>query len=214
MDKINTTTTKRAIIAATFASLLYIGQSSAAVISVFTDQALWESAVGNFTIETFDDSLLNREISVTSTAGDHSVSSGVFNGLVFEDDTVALDTNWSFTGPILAFGGNWDLSPGSPGTGLEIALHSPDDFFLVAGRPDIANTYTGGFWGILSDTPFNAIQILSGDSGIENYTLDNLVYSKIQVPEPNSLLLLALGLIGLLSFGGPFIKNKERKLRI
>jgi len=212
MDKINTTKHATVFTVSTlfFATLFYTGQVSAVVISVFTDRASWESAVGNFSIETFDDSVLNDGLNVYSASGGN-VSGGVFNDAVFEGGFVE-DTAWSFAGPIRAFGGNWDLGPGSAGTGLEFVLHGASDSFGVIGRPDINNAYTGGFWGMVADTSFDTIQVISAGLGSENYSLDNLVYSKTQIPEPNSLLLFTLGLIGLFGLGRSMNKEKKRNM--
>jgi len=193
MEKISAIKYTAILVISTFATMFYAGQASAVVISIFTDRALWESSVGIFATETFADSVLNDGLTVSSQSGGR-VSSGLFNDMVFENGTVA-DTFLRFSNPVLAFGGNWDLSPNSPGTGLEFTLSGPAGFLGVSGRPDIANTYTGGFWGILSDTPFNTIQIFSADLGSESYSLDNLVYSRTQISEPSSRLLFVLGLI-------------------
>jgi len=210
MEKTSTTKHSAILVISIFITLLYTGQVSAVVISVFTDRTLWESAVGSFTTETFDDSLLNSGLNVYSQSGG-GVRGGLFNDVVFEGGFVG-DTIWSFSSPILAFGGNWDLGPNSAGTALEFGLHGPSDTFGVPGRPDIINTYTGEFWGILADTPFDTVQIFSAGLGSEHYSLDNLVYSKTQIPEPNSLLLLILGLIGFVSFGGTASKEKAKSI--
>jgi len=212
MEKVSTTKHSTILVISIFITLLYSGQVSGVVISVFTDRALWESAVGSFTTETFDDSLLNSGFNVYSQSGG-GVSGGLFNDAVFEGSFVE-DTIWNFSNPILAFGGNWDLSLNLPGTGLQFGLHGPSDTFGVPGRPDIANTYTGGFWGILADTPFDTVQTFSAGLGSEHYSLDNLVYSKTQIPEPNSLLLLILGLIGLVSFSGTTSKEKAKSIPV
>jgi hypothetical protein len=42
----------------------------------------------------------------------------------------------------------------------------------------IPNSYGGGFWGFISDTPFTSVQLIGGSgTNQQNYTLDNMVYS-------------------------------------
>ena len=60
----------------------------------------------------------------------------------------------------------------------------------------IPSSYTGGFWGFISDTPFTSVK-LQGATGTnqQSYQLDNMVYSP--VPVPAAVWFFGSGLIGL-----------------
>jgi hypothetical protein len=154
-----------------------------------TAEADWKTAVGSWLTEDFNDATLNPEISVTTTVG--SVGGGVWN------DQVKLSppqtTTFSFSPSIFAFGGNWDLTPLGPGTGIAV---------LADGNPvgEISNDYDGGFWGFVSDSNFTNVLLQAGSGTAspfnqETFTIENMVYNK--VPEPAMLLLFGAGLLGL-----------------
>lgn len=158
----------------------------------FTDRAAWETAVnGTFSQETFD-SASPTGFTIEQVGSGHSI--GISDGVLY--DRTVLDTTYSdyhFDTLINAFGANWDLRPGDAGQGLQ----------LFAGgniiTPEIANDYSGGFFGLVSTTAFNLVSVHSGSySGFaETYGVDNVVFA-LAVPEPESyiLMLAGLGLIG------------------
>ena len=158
----------------------------------FTDRAEWEAAVnGTFAEETFS-SASTTGFSIEQIGSGHS--SGI-NGGVFHDRTV-LDTtytNYHFNSQINAFVANWDLTPGGAGQGLQLFAGGQ----LVT--PQISNTYSGGFFGLVSTTAFNLVSVHSGSfSGVaETHDVDNVVFAS-SVPEPESyaLMLAGLGLMG------------------
>jgi hypothetical protein len=175
-----------------FAMVLFLAGSANANLTIYTDRPSWETAVNNiYWEEQFDDDTLDPHIaSMTSDWGSASVSGGVWNDRIGP----SMSTTISFTETMTSFGGNWDLTPGGAGTGIKVYM----DGTTLAG--EIANSYAGGFWGFVSDTPFTSIVLGQGSSGsfpfLETYTLDNMVF----VPAPGAILLgsIGVGLVGWL----------------
>lgn len=169
-------------------------------IEVYTDRTSWEnSAPGTVVEESFDDAMLNTEITVVSDHGSVDTGGGRWW------DRVSTSRNWTttfnFSHNIFAFGGEWDLAgPGGPGQGLLITL----PFSTAPTVLSVDRSNSGDFWGFVSDTGFNSVMIQGWtQSGwAETYEMDNLVYSAPTgsgnvVPEPQTILLLGSGLGGL-----------------
>jgi hypothetical protein len=127
-----------------------------AAITTYTNRAAWENAVNNnFEEEFFTDSTLNPGVSVVSSAG--HVSGGVWSDRLNGSDT----TTFIFADPIIGFGGNWNLAPAGAGTGIRIYF---DGVFVGSEIPD---SYTGQFFGAVSDVPFNEVLLTEGtQSGV------------------------------------------------
>ncbi len=181
----------KSLVAAAVTAVVLSSTAHASFIT-FTDRAAWEAAVsGSFSEETFS-SGSTTGFSIAEIGSGHS--SGISGG-VYHDRTV-LDTaytNYNFSSLINAFGANWDLTPGGAGQGLQLFAGGQ----LVT--PQIANTYTGGFFGLVSTTAFSQVSVHSGSfSGVaETHDVDNVVFAS-SVPEPESyaLMLAGLGLMG------------------
>ena len=163
---------------------------SASLVTVYTDKTEWENALGGqFLTEDFSDDILNAGVSFVSSESGHINPAGEY----YQDVLASQSQNepmtiWSFAPKTIAYGGNWTLGgPGGSGNSLLVYIA---DSSLQAGT--ISNSYNGGFWGFISDTPFTSVKLIGGaGSNQQNYSLDDMVYS--QIPEPATMLLFSLG---------------------
>ncbi len=183
-----------AVIALTLVVLLSGAPLAAALeVTFYTDRAAWENAcVGPFFTEDFSDDLLNPGVSYTSSSSGN-ISNGFYHDVLQSTNPNEPMTTWFFTPSIVGFGGNWDLGgPGGSGPSLLVFVN---DLSTYVGA--IPNSYEGGFWGFIADTPFNAV-LLQGGPGDhqQHYKLDNMSYC--QVPLPGAFWLAAGGLLSLL----------------
>lgn len=74
---------------------------------------------------------------------------------------------------------------------------TPVGSLSFAGTPDPG--FSGGFAGIQSTLPFNRVQVTFESTMAPAFALDNIRTSAVAVPEPGSMLLLAIGLCALCS---------------
>ncbi|MEM8642403.1 MAG: PEP-CTERM sorting domain-containing protein [Cyanobacteria bacterium P01_G01_bin.54] len=205
-----------------FASTIFtlgLAQSADAfIITTYTDRSLWEAAVsGNVIIEDFNSITSDTDLSVD--VGDFSISAvGPWahqNGIeaydpspssfqqdrnidgttYYQGDTDQGTTyTFSFDFGISAFAFD-HTSLGSEGAGEFLTLD------LEGVNYSIPSTQTGetGFFGIVnSDTELFTSVTFLGDDGAHG--LDNISYtasSPTEVPEPGSLSILGLGIVGL-----------------
>ncbi|OHB64990.1 MAG: hypothetical protein A2168_09480 [Planctomycetes bacterium RBG_13_50_24] len=172
--------------------------SANAAITIYTDRSAWESAVGAFDEEFFEDTILNPGVSVVTDNGLIQAGTGVlgpdgvwWDRVIPPVEAVSATTTWQFATPLVGFGAYWDLAgPGGPGTGIALTL----DGELVG--TEIVNSTQGGFFGVTSTTPFNAVLVAAGTDPIgwaETYEMDNMVTSST-IPAPGAILLGSIGL--------------------
>lgn len=159
-------------------------------ISIFTDRAAFEAAIGSFTVETFDDGTVDAPVSVVSDFG--SVSGGLWADRVDN----AEQTVWSFATAVTGFGGDWDMSPGGFGTGVQLTLN-----FAGGGSQAVSSEIpnnTVGFWGVTSDMAFTSVLVSEGaDTGggrfRETHDFDNLTTAPVPLPAAGWLMIAGLG---------------------
>ena len=169
--------------------------SSQTIATIYFSQSDWQAALqGPFATETFQGPILNPGLSIRSDAG--QIVSGSFLDTVIPG---LQTTTFSFTPDIYALGGNFDLSPGGPGRGIQMNLNL-DDGSRIALSAQVPDGYTGQFWGFIAVVPLRSVLFTAGtQSGTqEQYALTNLEYAfqASSVPEPGSIgLLSGIGVI-------------------
>lgn len=160
-----------------FAVILFAAVSASAQITVYDqDRPGWESAVGVYDEEFFDDATLNPGVSVASDYPGY-VTGGVWWDRLVCPDSGLTTTIWMFAKPIHAFGAYWNPGvPGGPGARIAVAINGS---WVDVG--EIPQNYVDQFWGFVSAIPFNAVRLKPGSNcngaWCETYELDNMVYS-------------------------------------
>lgn len=181
---------KKPRLAAIFVPLWMFCGVAGAAVTIHTDLNSWRSGLASYVTETFNDTVLEPGVSVTT-------DNGAFVSNLWHDrvTTSGDTTTWTFSQPIDAWGADfWNLGgPGGIGTGIQIHL----DGALVPS--EIPNTQTSGFWGVTSTTAFSEVLLTTGtqsqDAIAETYEMDNMSfsYSPTVVPAPSAMILAALG---------------------
>ncbi|MDQ2842348.1 MAG: hypothetical protein M3Y72_15155 [Acidobacteriota bacterium] len=129
-------------------------------------------------------------------AGNGRFASGVYS----ETTSKYSVTTWTFTQPVYAFGGEWNL--GLVNAGLEIDADDehyfmPDGFvrplysYAWNAQPAWPASAWSGFWGFVSTVPIEQVEIRSGDEGTSSSFAQSYRLSSVEiataVPEPGSL---------------------------
>ena len=147
----------------------------------YADKEEWANSLSSlFLTEGFTDDDLNFGVEFTSSESGHvNPALGYYQDVLASESQNEPMTTWTFGRDITAYGGNWTLGgPGGSGNSLLV---------YIDGQPTsvgyISNSYNGGFWGFISDTPVTSVTLVGG-SGLhqQNYRLDDMVYSPYPAP--------------------------------
>jgi hypothetical protein len=172
-------------------------------VLIYTDASAWSSHVGSITEEDFGSSTLTAGLSVASPngqiAGGHWSDTLVAVSNEFNDNAPLTTTTWSFSSPIHAFGGLWDLGPAGPGTGIAFMING-----TILVPVEVDRNSTGGFFGFISDTAFTSVEEIPGTQNpteaiSEKYDLSALRFgaSVNAVPEPSTWAMMIVGFSAL-----------------
>jgi len=180
--------------------------ASAAVVTTYSSESAWMSAAGIFITEPFSGVLLPSTGVSTSTG---AIQSDHWHDRVTRDG--GESTSYFYQGgPLLGAGGMWDTAPALEGQALGITIN------LTGGGTQFIDQIgpIAGFFGWISDTPFDSFTIQAGNhEGVaETFDLDDLRMSlnttrpepdPTATPEPATLALVATALAGT-----PFVRRK------
>ena len=180
--------------------------ASAAVVTTYSSEAAWMSAVGIFITEPFSGVLQSSTGVVTSTG---SIQADHWHDRVTRSGGESTSFFYQF-GPLLGAGGTWDTAPALEGQALGITIN------LTGGGTQFVDQIgpIAGFFGWTSDAPFDSFTIQAGNhEGVaETFDLDNLRMSlnttpldptPTATPEPATLALVATALASV-----PFIRRR------
>lgn len=159
------------------AVILFTAVSASAQFTVYPDDRPgWESAVGVYEEEFFEDATFNPGVSVVSGYPGYvdTTKEVWWDRLVCSPPTTTI---WMFDTQIRGFGGNWNPGvPGGPGAGIQVAINGT---WVDVG--EIPETYIDKFWGFVSAEPFRVVRLMHGSrcdiAWCETYEMDNMVYS-------------------------------------
>ena len=187
--------------------LMGVGSAQADTVTTYTSLAAWQAAAGgSLTTEDFADTTLAAGLSATFGGQSSSISGGVLNinGQFF----TLNPTIFTFTPATSAFGGDFDLTPGSDGGGLNLIITFANNTTTVVNIPGGTPQFNS-FFGVVSNGAAITSLTVNGAAFTgngESFTLDNLQYvtgsggggtPPPPVPEPSTVVLLGAG-IGVL----------------
>ena len=176
----------------------FSGVTNAALIK-YTDRSAFESALGSFTVDGFEDMTTNGRQNQGMTRIDYSFDMNSYrcvdsltcgdnsaDGFDYKYIWTISSGSFDFKNPINAFGLDFDRYYNDGSSGIaSVTLN------------DVDHSVTGsGFLGLIDTmNPFTSVKYIAPGSGS---LFDNVTYSNaVSVPEPSNIALLAAGLLGL-----------------
>jgi len=196
------------LLCATVLFMVLSGRTAAAGTILYTDRAAFEAALGNFTLITFDDPVIN---------GPHTTADDFHGFIVTYDDLVKFwfdisglgTTDGSVTlGQTFQSGSANSLAPV---TAFGFDVINTGGFTNLGLVGHIVSPSSPQFVGVISDTPlFMQLTWSSLAPSIfddPTTTIDNLAIQTVPVPEPASGLLFALGCAALYSLNARRVRS-------
>jgi hypothetical protein len=202
---------------------LAVSGAQAATVNAYFDATDWANDplnTGPILNEDFTDGVLIPELSITfghspgnsdNAALDGFIAGGEYTDRV--DDNNAPFGLADATPPILtfnglgvtAFGGDWDLGPNTPGTGIKLHITFVDDSTLDLATEILnpaSNVGFVGFFGIVSDMAIKSIRLDEATEqqfgqAFETFQFDNAqLVSAVPIPAALPLFLSAIAALG------------------
>lgn len=190
-------------------SMFFVIEAKATLIQ-YTDRSAWEAAAGLLNTEDFDaigyiyisaatgPVAINSDFSIEDlgTIGTYIDSGGFYHS---RERNPSESSRFIWNYGITAFGGDFNLAgPGGSGSGLNLIFSSGDSDYISGN--------TNGFVGWISDTAFVSVTFSDPEPGspVETWEFDNMGYSAptaAPVPEPSTIILMGIGLIGMVGYG-------------
>ncbi len=192
--------------------LALLASPASATLTRYDTRAEWEAAVPDFAVEDFESyspqSLPISGGTLTFPAFDFVVPQGHQSSGVRVGNTGSMVFSMALVGDVHPECGDGYENEGPCWNDLQfhdpISWFAADFLWVEDSEPPqytdaeatildgVFPAYTGMFLGIVSDEPFSAVRITAGYR--VSYFMDNVSYPAAAVPEPSTLLLVAVGL--------------------
>ena len=144
---------KRSFFPLAFTAMIAVSQAFAGVV-VYTDRPSFEAALGyTGVVEAFTGNTITTSLTAVTDVG-------TVSGDEWADHmTGSTTTTFGFGYSVIAFGGDFDLTPAGEGSGVHFELN-----LTGGGTFDVSTetTYPGGFYGLISDAGFDSIHPKNG----------------------------------------------------